>query len=81
MIEGQIPKQLNYSNEVIQYYLEALPDYMQKKPSKDDRKTSSGKKRASRDQDSDFSENDQLTKKQNSERMAADLAEAQEEKF
>ena len=81
MIEGHIPKQLNYSNEVIQYYLEALPDYMQKKPSKDDRKTSSGKKRTSRDQDSDFSENDQLTKKQNSERMAADLAEAQEEKF
>ena len=62
VLEALLPKQLPYSNEVMQCYLDALPEYMQKRPAKDDKKSTSGKKRRSKgeNQDSDSSDlNDQ----------------------
>ena len=47
----------------MQYYLDELPNYLQKRPAKDDKKLSSGKKRKSKGEnlDSDSSDSNDLS--------------------
>ena len=53
VLESSVPKQLPHPNEGMQYYLEILPDYTQKRPEKEEKKTISNKKKKSKGEESE----------------------------
>ena len=80
VLEAPVPKQLPHPNEGMQYYLELVPDYSQKKPEKEEKKAIPIKKKKTKGEESDesLSEDEEQTnaqKKQNVERVAVNLAE------